>query len=62
VVKTLGRCVRRHAQVVEYVDDTLPSGVCKYVPKDRDASKVTVPCGEPLVEWALKSAPNKADK
>ena len=46
--KTLGRCSRRHAQVVEYDDSAVPSGVCARTDKDGK------PCGEPLIEWALR--------
>jgi hypothetical protein len=55
-LKTLGRCTRRHAQVVEYEDGTMPAGVCKYVPLGKPGA---VPCGEQLIEWALKAAPAK---
>ena len=40
MMKALGRCVNRHAQVVEY-DGEVPSGVCSR-------------CGETLIEWAVK--------
>lgn len=42
MVKALGRCKRKHGQVVEYPEGTVPAGVC-------------AKCGgEPLIEWAVK--------
>lgn len=52
VHKTLGRCSKRHAQVVEFADGDMPAGVCRYVDKKRG----DLLCGEPLIEWALKGA------
>lgn len=57
--KTLGRCSRRHAQVVEYEDATLPVGVCRYVDVKRPGSE---PCGEPLIEWALRTGAPKESR
>jgi hypothetical protein len=53
--KTLGRCARRHTQVVEYDDAALPSGTCKAMDKQTGQQ-----CAEPLIEWALNhGAPAK---
>lgn len=43
--KALGRCARRHANVVEYPSGEMPAGTCK--------------CGEALIEWAMKASSAK---
>lgn len=53
-MRALGRCARKHAQVVEYVDGALPTGAC--AKQDKDGK----PCGELIVEWALKPAKENA--
>lgn len=49
---TLGRCARRHVQLVEFDSRavTLPAAVCKWVPVSHVGDP---PCGLPLIEWAL---------
>jgi hypothetical protein len=53
--KTLGRCARKHSNIVVYVVGTLPSGTCGSRAKDKSGQPVGEPCGETLIEWALKA-------
>jgi hypothetical protein len=55
MAKTLGRCARRHVQVVEFDSRVveMPAVECKWVPA---ADMGAPPCGLPLIEWALRVA------